>query len=195
MAFEITALPPLIAVLVTAGLLTDTPPRASRPVARRVVYRAPGERTRAVVTYYRPNRFGTRGSRVEIEDSRGRPIAAQDYSGGGTQGYEVTRAAWTRTARFFVFSVESAGGHQPWHFPTHFFDRRVGQFGLLDALVVGPGVSDPNFRLRKDNEVTVKPLDRPSITFDLGRLTETQSRMVHRAEKEGQRVLHGSAHP
>lgn len=54
----------------------------------------------------------------------------------GQHGWHVEKAAWTADSRFFVFSVSSSGGHQPWHFPLFAYaveakvllalDRRIG---------------------------------------------------------------------
>jgi|ERR1044071_9115189 hypothetical protein len=65
-----------------------------------------------------------RENRVEIREAGGKLLLAKSFvSRDGEHGYIVSRAAWTPDSRFFVFSVYSSGGHQPWNFPTYFYYR------------------------------------------------------------------------
>src|SRR5947208_15439392 len=100
---------------------------------QREVYWSPDHRTRILVRLHRPRLYGIGESRVDVFTSRGRHLGSRDYSDGGTQGYKVAKAEWTRNSRFFVYSTESSGGHHPWRSPTHFFDRRRSQFYSLDG--------------------------------------------------------------
>jgi hypothetical protein len=177
-----------VAVLVVVcwcNLADVSPVRASR----RLVYWAPNGRFRAVVVEYQPLGYGNGESRMEISDRRGRLLGAQDYSDGGTQGYRLEKGAWTADSRFFVFSTESAGGHQPWHHPTHFYDRRSRRFGFLDGLIDGPGVEDGSFRLKPLARVTVRVLGRRWATFDLRRLNRSRLRKAWVAENQLQQAL------
>lgn len=89
---------------------------------------------------------GLRESRVEIRDSGGKILRTRSFaSKDGEHGYIVSHAAWTPDSEFFVFSVYSSGGHQPWHTPTYFYRRSNRQLKLLDDYL-GP-ITDPNFEL------------------------------------------------
>jgi hypothetical protein len=131
--------------------------------------------------------YGNGESRVEIKDGIGRLLGSQDYSGGGTQGYHVERARWTPDLAFFVFSMESSGGHQPWHHPTHFFDLRRRKFGSLDTLVDPIGIQSGNFQVRPAARVTV--LGNQRRTFDLHRLGLTRLREAWSDESQEQERL------
>ena len=39
-------------------------------------------------------------------------------------GYGVTKAVWTPDSHFFVYSLESSGGHEAWHSPVWFYFRK-----------------------------------------------------------------------
>jgi hypothetical protein len=158
-------------------------------VSRQAVHWAPNRQVRAVVVHYKPLGYGNGESRVDIRDRRGRLLGSQDYSDGGTQGYQVGRAAWTADSRFFVFSTQSAGGHQPWHHPTHFYDRRTRRFGSLDAVVDGPGIDEGRFRLRPSARVTVRVLGGRRATIDLRRLDSSRLRKAWIDESQLQQAL------
>ncbi|MSP38967.1 MAG: hypothetical protein EXR70_10800 [Deltaproteobacteria bacterium] len=63
----------------------------------------------------------------------------------GEHNFFVSHAAWTPNSQFFVFSIYSSGGHQPWHWPTYFFCQCDRQLRLLDDYL-GP-LTKPNFEL------------------------------------------------
>src|SRR5207247_2015281 len=89
----------------------------------------------------------THESVVTISDARGQRLAAYSMtSPGGEHGWSVVKAAWTPDSRYFVFSAESSGGHQPWHFPTYAFSRRGRRvYAAEDGLV--NSTTTPLFRL------------------------------------------------
>ena len=84
----------------------------------------------------------------------------------------VDTAAWTSDAQFFVFSLESAGGHQPWHTPIMFFARKTHRVVPLEKFLPDP-VTEPNFLLSPPDVVdfttTKLPLDE----------TPPQRRSIH----------------
>jgi hypothetical protein len=87
-----------------------------------------------------------RESRVEIRDSGGKILLSRSFaSQDGKNGFIVYRAAWTPDSQFFVFSVYSSGGHEPWQFPTYFYSRKDRRLRLLDNYI-GP-VTDPDFEI------------------------------------------------
>jgi hypothetical protein len=54
----------------------------------------------------------TKESRIELRSQDGRVLASRNYaSKDGEHGYGVTKAAWTADSQFFVYSLESSGGH------------------------------------------------------------------------------------
>jgi hypothetical protein len=52
--------------------------------------------------------------------------------------------------------MESSGGHQPWHYPTLFFDSNTNIVRAIDSLVDGPGVGSEQFQLSGDHEIEVR---------------------------------------
>ena len=108
-------------------------------------YRSADGQFRAVVISLPHAADGSGESRVEIHAASGTLLCAQDHgSADGQHGYRVERAAWTPDSRFFVYSLSSSGGHQPWHFPTHFIAVRGCKMRTLDD-DVGP-ITAPDFR-------------------------------------------------
>jgi hypothetical protein len=89
---------------------------------------------------------GSRESRVDIRNSGGKILLSRSFaSKDGEHGYIVYQADWTADSQFFVFSVGSSGGHQPWHSPIYFYCRSDSRLRLLDDYL-GP-VTNPNFVL------------------------------------------------
>ena len=82
-------------------------------------------------------------SRIQIFTKAGACLATKDFgSKDGEHGEGFCKGAWTLNSKFFVWSMESSGGHQPWHFPTYFFDRKRKSVESLDAKVGGITTSD-----------------------------------------------------
>jgi len=55
-------------------------------------------------------------SRIELYSPQNQMLCALDYSSDdGEHGFGVVKAAWTPDNNYFVFSLTSSGGHQPWH--------------------------------------------------------------------------------
>ena len=137
-------------------------------------YPSPDRRLRAVVISYPPAAYGSGESAVEVLDQRGRRIGYRDFRSEGSHGYQIAKIGWTRDSRFLIFSTTNSGGHQPWHFPTFFFDSRTRKFGDLDALSPGPGVAGPDFKLGAGSQVTIEGLEKRKRSLDLSRLTSEQ---------------------
>jgi len=49
--------------------------------------------------------------------------------------FGVTKAAWTPDAQFFLFSMQSSGGHQPWHWPLYVYSVRTNRLYYLDDYI------------------------------------------------------------
>jgi len=67
-------------------------------------------------------------------------------------GMCVDLAKWTADSRFFVFSLYSSGGHQPWHAPIMFFSMRFGRILALEHFLKDP-ITDTKFGLSPPNIV------------------------------------------
>jgi hypothetical protein len=93
---------------------------------------------------------GSGESRVVVKTINGRMICSKSYaSKDGEHGLCVEKAVWTSDSRFFVYSMSSSGGHQPWHFPVDFCSSRDSTTRSLDDYV-GPITS---------NDLETKPPD------------------------------------
>jgi dipeptidyl aminopeptidase/acylaminoacyl peptidase len=92
-------------------------------------------------------------SRIEFKSIDGKIACALDYSSEDNEhGFGVVKAEWTPDSQYFVFSMTSSGGHQPWHAPTQFLSRKDGTVRSLDDYFA-PGISRADFRLVASNTV------------------------------------------
>jgi hypothetical protein len=136
-------------------------------------YVSPDHQMKAVVSPVAPKHKKSVESRVDIYDADGKLVSTVDYSSpDGEHGMGVVRAAWTPDSQFFVYSMASSGGHQPWKSPTWFFIRSSGKTqGLEQSL--GKPVLSPNFSLKAPNTVIIEtskksPMNEaPEITEDV----------------------------
>ena len=95
-------------------------------------------------------------SEVRVTTARGKLLSQRSYaSKDGEHGYGVFKAQWTPNSQYFVFSLQSSGGHQPWHSPVQYFSRKSSAFVSLDELLKD-AVSDPQFRIDPPDRVTVE---------------------------------------
>jgi dipeptidyl aminopeptidase/acylaminoacyl peptidase len=112
----------------------------------------------------------TKESRIELRSQDGRVLASRNYaSKDGEHGHGVTKAAWTPDSQFFVYSLESSGGHQAWHTPVQFFPRSKSaesrprtafsqtqnRIVSLDDTLKDP-VTNPQFLVSAPDSVTVE---------------------------------------
>jgi hypothetical protein len=120
--------------------------------AQSQTYNAPDRRIRAVVVNVGKMGHENSESRVEIRTPNGRVLRYRSFSSiDGEHGEGVDRAEWSADGQFFVFNTSSSGGHQPWHIPTYFYNRKRNRFFLLDDYI-GPVTSD--FKISKRNMVS-----------------------------------------
>jgi len=126
-----------------------------------------------VVAFVHPTKApeATIESRIELRSDDGRVLAKSSYvSEDGEHGYGVIKAAWTPDSRFFVYSLESSGGHQSWHTPVQFFARSTNKVVRLDD-VLKDAVSNPQFVISAPDRVTVELwFSKQSKTISLGQL-------------------------
>jgi hypothetical protein len=93
-------------------------------------------------------------SRLEFYSPQHEMLCALDYSSEDHEhGFGIVNAAWTPDNNYFVFSLTSSGGHQSWHFPTHFYSTRDSKIYTLDDYIEGSGISQGDFTLKAPNEV------------------------------------------
>ncbi|SRR6266446_6459218 len=93
-------------------------------------------------------------SRIEFKSIDGKIACALDYSSEDNEhGFGVVKAEWTPDSQYFVFSMTSSGGHQPWHAPTRFLSRQDGTVRSLDDYFAAAGISKNDFRLVAPNTV------------------------------------------
>jgi hypothetical protein len=83
-----------------------------------------------------------RESRVEIRSRLGSLLRRKDFtSPDRSHGEGIIHAQWTTDGRFFVFTTESSGGHQPWHVATYFYAAGRNRFYSVDS-IAGAILSD-----------------------------------------------------
>ncbi|HUY18714.1 MAG TPA: hypothetical protein VMV15_05765 [Candidatus Binataceae bacterium] len=74
-------------------------------------------------------------SRIEIRSKDGKLIFSKDYSSDdGLHGLGVVKAQWTPDSQFFVYSMTSSGGHQPWYAPIDVYSRAHNRVARLDEM-------------------------------------------------------------
>ena len=144
-----------LSVVVFCCLLAASQPNAEIAPTATEKYESP-DHTAIALVISKKIPTATRESRVEVWSESGRLIATTSYfSPDGEHGFGVNKALWTPDSQFFVYSLESSGGHQAWHTPVRFFDRKRKQTVSLDAALNDP-IMDPNFIVREPDHVTVQ---------------------------------------
>lgn len=131
-------------------------------------YRSPDSRLHAIELSRGPGAE----SRVDIRDKNTILLTRSYASSDRQHGFVLQHAEWTADSRFFVFSLSSSGGHQPWRFPVFVYSRRTNTLAALEKRT-GP-ITEPDFHLIAPDiiEVMRKPLDAApeQIRLKLGKL-------------------------
>jgi hypothetical protein len=119
-------------------------------------YESPDKSTVAIVSPLVKPGYGGHESWVELRSKSGKLLTRREYfSADGEHGYCVTKAIWTPDSNFFVYTLQSSGGHQPWHSPVEFYSRRQQKiFSLDDAL--HDSVTNSGFSVVAPDRVTVE---------------------------------------
>jgi hypothetical protein len=146
-----------IAIAATTILLFVSSTAAQKRTTARTVekYGAPDNALVAIITSTQAPE-ATRESRVEIRRKSGELLARRNYfSEGGEQGFGVTKAVWTPDSQFFVYSLESSGGHQAWHSPVQFYSCRHSKIQSLDD-ALDDAVMNPDFSISAPDKVKVE---------------------------------------
>jgi hypothetical protein len=136
-------------------------------VPKRRHYFSPDRQMRAVIVADdpQPHRRAAE-SRVLIYRSNGTIASAVDYSSpDGAHGFGVVKAAWTPDSQFFVYSMTSSGGHQPWKSPTYFYSRKNNKTQGIEQ-TLGKPVLSPDFTLSAPATVTIATWRKPPLDTD-----------------------------
>jgi hypothetical protein len=152
-----TRVAPLSAAIVLAAMLAPSsayaedqcsghqfldPPRpkgSCRNVAPEI-FASPDRALQAVVLPVDVSLYATPDmeSRVEIRGAGGDTLLAGDYSSPrGMNGHYVYAAKWSPDSEFFVFSLTSSGGHQPWSFPIMVYSRKRNALAKFSDMIDG----------------------------------------------------------
>ena len=123
-----------------------------------------------IVISHPKRQTSTRESLVTFYSPKGAKLCSADYSSDdGEHGYGVAKAAWTPDGRYFVYSLESSGGHSVMNTRTEFFSRGALRICSLDYFVGGNGIEFADFQLIPPDivEVTVNTVTKP-VRVSLG---------------------------
>lgn len=96
-----------------------------------------GSMTASVVEVHHAKDSRVQGESIlEIHDSSGTLMLKKDYSSAdGEHGSIIDDGKWSANSEFFLYSLESSGGHSPWHLPVDVFVRRNRKAVSLDKFV------------------------------------------------------------
>jgi hypothetical protein len=123
-------------------------------------------------------------SKFEFYSPENQKLCALDYSSeDGEHGFGVVKAEWTPDGRYFVFSISSSGGHQPWHTPTLFYSPKHEAILSLDSYVDASGISKAEFSLKAPNTLLTEAWNKNEkmvpVSVSLDNLT-AGNRKLHR---------------
>ncbi|MDO8369887.1 MAG: tetratricopeptide repeat protein [Candidatus Nitrotoga sp.] len=131
-------------------------------------YLSPDGTLRAVVLVSEPNGE----SQINILERKDILLTHSYASTDGQHGFVVQHAEWTVNSRFFVFSLSSSGGHQPWRFTVFVYSRRTNTLAALEKYS-GP-ITEPDFHLIAPDTIEVmlkqKNADPKRVQVKLGKL-------------------------
>ena len=120
-------------------------------------------------------------SRVEIRNMKGMVLATKDFkSPDGEHGRNVQKREWSPDSQFFVFNVESTGGHQPGHLPVNFYSRRDHKLYLLEHFV--GYITSQDFALKAPDVLKTRSQKLPGASEDVP-LAVSLSRIVGRRHR------------
>ena len=110
--------------------------------AQTTVHSSPDKSLRAIIIPVGKKGYEGTESRIEIRSASGETLRWKSFASyDGGHGMGVNHAEWTPNSLFFVFNVDSSGGHQPWRRATYFYSRSENRFYSLDDYI-GPVTSD-----------------------------------------------------
>lgn len=127
-------------------------------------YKAKDGSSVTIINRLRSDRKASEESRVLFYSSGNENLCSLDFSSSDREhGFGVLKAAWTPDEQYFVFSLASSGGHQPWHKPTLFYSLQAKVIYTLDAYTKGPGISKGDFALEPPNTVVTTVFREPPM--------------------------------
>jgi hypothetical protein len=102
-------------------------------------------------------------TRIEFYSPQNQMLCALDYSSeDGEHGFGVVKAEWTPDEKYFVFSLASSGGHQPWQTPKFIYSVGTREIRSLDRLTQAAQFANGDFGLEAPNTVVLT-----EITLDV----------------------------
>jgi len=118
---------------------------------------SPDKKTRVLI-----QNFNEKGkvleSKIQFVSTGGMVLRRKSFtSNDGEHGYGIIRAEWTRDSKFFVFSMISSGGHQPWHCPISVYSTTDNKLFNIDELF---GAVTESFRLLSSDSLETSVLSR-----------------------------------
>jgi len=134
---------------------------ASFSIAKELRLRSPDGRF--CVVYHYSDAEASLVESVVFTDSEGHMLFSEDY---GMRDYRPEKGRWTRSSRFFVYSLFSRGGHSPWHRPFVVADIQTRRCTLEGDIGQGDCISD--FQLSSRDTIAYKILDRSKDNWDAG---------------------------
>src|SRR5262249_21864939 len=97
--------------------------------AKTKVYSSPDKSIQAVIIPVGKKGYEGTESRIEIHGASGKTLRWRSFASyDGEHGMGVNHAEWTADGQFFVFNVDSSGGHQPWRSDAYFYSRIENRF-------------------------------------------------------------------
>jgi hypothetical protein len=169
----------LISIFVLLFLATSAYPAGREKLV------SPNGKYYAFLIGLRARPYGSSESEIIIRAKNGRTLFSESYrSEDGEHGSVVANAAWTPNSIFFVYSLVSSGGHQPWHSPTYYFSVHDSKLRSLDDYI--GAVTEPDFEVRPPDIVrAVGAKLQPGIGFGEGSPFEVSlSELVAREKRK-----------
>ena len=161
---------------VLVALLPALPFAQTKPNATLRIFRASGGERVVILA------VGETGeSRGEFYNSGRDKLCSADYSSAdGDHGYVVAKAEWTPDQRYFVYSLESSGGHSVMSTPTQFFSLPDQSLCSLDSYAGELPIEFADFGLSQPNtvEVIVNGSDKP-VRVALGLIDAKAPNKIH----------------
>lgn len=142
--------------------------------AQTTVHSSPDKSLRAVIIPAGKKGYEGTESRIEIRNASGKTLRWKSLASyDGEHGMGVNHAEWMADSQFFVFNVDSSGGHQPWRRAIYFYSRSENKFYSLDDYI---GLVTSDFTIVRTDVVKTTRLnfeaknEKESVRVNLGRL-------------------------
>ena len=91
---------------------------------------------------------------IEIITKSGDKLISKDYtSADGEHGLAIENIKWTPDSKFLIYTTYSSGGHQPWAYPSYFYNVKDNSF--LCFCDYFPAVAESTIKVTKPDIVTI----------------------------------------